>query len=616
MTRPNTIRKSIPGLWRTSRRFWPYMRKSRFLMVSGFLALVAETALRLLEPWPLKLIFDFILAGTLGAGFSFLSFGDGLDTMTLLTITAISMVAIIGLRALAAYFATVSFALVGNRVLTEVRNDVFQHLQRLSLSFHSKAKGGDLTLRVVGDVGILKEIAVTAMLPMIGSLFIFLGIIGVMFWLNWQLALVSLAVIPLYWLTTARLSRRIQQVSKKQRKQESQMATTAAESMTAIATVQALSLEDNFSKVFSVQNKQNLKEGVKAKRLEARLERTVDLLFAVATALVLWYGARLVLNNTLTPGDLLVFILYLRYAFKPQKDLAKYTGRLAKASAAGERIVDILDRKPDIRDMAGAVTAAPFTGHIRYDNVNFSYEQGRGGLSSVYFELLPGQHLAFVGPSGSGKTTLLGLLLRLYDPKSGRVMVDDRDIREYKIASLRSQISVVLQDGLLFASTLRENISCGDPDATEEKIITAARLANAHEFITKMPGGYDTDLGERGITLSVGQRQRIAIARAAIRQAPILILDEPTSSLDEKNQSKVIEALERLWQGRTTLISTHDLKLAAKADLILYIDNGGIAERGTHSELMKLGGRYAALFRLQTMGSDTISEDKSHALSL
>lgn len=616
MARPDTMRKSIPGLWRTSRYFWPQMRKSRHLIAGGFLALIGETAFRLLEPWPLKIIFDYILVGSLGTSLSFFTFVDGLDKITLLTIVAFAMIAIIGLRALAAYGTTVSFALVGNRVLTAVRNDVFQHLQRLSLSFHNKAKGGDLTLRVVGDIGILKEVVVTAMLPMIGSLFILFGIVGVMFWLNWQLALVSIGIVPIYWLITSRLSRRIQQVARKQRKQESELATTAAESMTAITTVQALSLEENFSKVFSVKNKQNLKEGVKAKRLEAKLERSVDVLFAVTTALVLWYGARLVLNNAITPGDLLVFFMYLRYAFKPQRDFAKYTGRLAKASAAGERIVDILERKPDVRDIPGAFTAAPFAGHVLYDNVSFYYEKGRGTLAGISFELLPGQHVALAGPSGGGKTTLLGLMLRLYDPTEGRIMIDGKDIREYKINSLRTQISIVLQDGLLFSETLRGNISCGAPDATEEKVVTAARLANAHEFITKMPAGYDTDLGERGVTLSVGQRQRIAIARAAMRQAPILILDEPTNSLDEENQGKVIEALERLWQGRTTIIATHDLQLAAKADLILYIDDGGVKERGTHSQLMKLGGRYASQYRLQTLETEVVfSEEKSHAVS-
>jgi ATP-binding cassette, subfamily B, bacterial len=585
-------------------------------MAGGLLSLVAETALRLLEPWPLKIIVDFILVGSLGASLSFLPFAEGLDKMTLLTILAVAMIAIIGLRALAAYGATVSFALVGNRVLTAVRNDVFQHLQRLSLSFHSKAKGGDLTLRVVGDIGVLKEVTVTAMLPMIGSLFIFLGIVGVMFWLNWQLALVSLAVVPLYWLITSRLGRRIQQVARKQRKQESQLASTAAESMTAIATVQALSLEENFSKSFSVRNKQNLKEGVKAKRLEARLERSVDVLFAVSTALVLWYGARLVLNNAMSPGDLLVFLAYLRYAFKPQRDVAKYTGRLARASAAGERIVDILESKPDIRDMPGALTAPHFAGLVIYENVGFSYGGGRLMLKGVSFKALAGQQVALVGPSGSGKTTLLRLLPRLYDATEGRVLIDLHDVRDYEVASLRKQVSVVLQDGLLFAATLRDNISCASPDATEEEIIAAARLANAHDFIMNLPEGYDTDLGERGVTLSVGQRQRIAIARAALKKAPLLILDEPTSSLDEANQENVIEALERLRQGRTTLFATHDLKLAAKADLILYIDDGHVVERGTHNQLLKKGGRYAAQYKSQTSETDTIIfKEKSRAFS-
>ncbi|MBE0480630.1 MAG: ABC transporter ATP-binding protein [Dehalococcoidia bacterium] len=605
MARPDTLVKSLPGLWRTSRYFWPHMRKSSFLAAGGLFALIGETLFRLLEPWPLKFIFDHIT----GADSLPIPYVSGLEPMLMIAILAFSIVVIIGMRAIAAYFATVSFALVGNRVLTAVRNDVFQHLQRLPLSFHSKARGGDLTIRVVSDVGILKEVAVTALLPLAGSLLVLFGIVGVMFWLNWELALISLAIVPLFWLTTARLSKRIQHVARKQRKQESKLATTAAESMTAIATVQALSLEENFSKAFSAQNKVDLKQGVKAKRLQARLERTVDILFAVSTALVLCYGARLVLSNALTPGDLLVFVLYLRYAFKPQRDFAKYTARLAKASAAGERILDILQRKPEVRDLPGAVTAPAFTGHIVFDNVGFRYETARGVLANVSFEVLPGQQVALVGPSGGGKTTLLGLLLRLYDPTSGRVLVDGRDIRDYKIASLRTQISVVLQDGLLFAASLRDNISCGNPEAGDRDIRSAARLANAHDFIMSMPNAYNTDLAERGITLSVGQRQRIAIARAAVRKTPILILDEPTSSLDEENQGKVLEALERLRQGRTTLVATHDLQLAARADLILYIDDRGVAERGTHEELMRLSGRYAVLYRLQ------LFEEKSHALS-
>jgi len=554
--------------------------------------------LRLLEPWPLKLVFDHVIARKPLDVWKLPS----LDPEIVLIFAALGMVAFAGLRAMATYWSDIGFALVASRVLAEVRAVLYRHLQYLSLSFHTRARAGDLTLRVVGDIGVLKDVAVTALLPLMANVLILAGMLAVMFWLNSELALIALVAVPLFALTATRLSRRIQEVSRAQRRREGDLAATAAESLGAIRVVQSLSLEEPFVHLFANQNNRELKQSILGRRLGARLERSVDLFTACATALVLWYGARLVMKNAITAGDLIVFLSYLRSAFKPLQDMAKYTSRLAKAAAAGERVLKVLKEEPEVRDLPGALPAPAFRGQVRFEGVSFGYGDERQVLKDIDLEVEASQWVAIVGPSGHGKSTLLSLLLRLYDPTAGRVMIDGRDIREYTIATLRTQISVVLQDNLLFAATVRDNIAYGAPGATPAQVESVAQLANAHEFIEVLPAGYDTILGERGITLSGGQRQRLAIARAAIRDAPILILDEPTTSLDEENQRVVIEALERLGWGRTTFLATHQLDLAARADLIVYLEDGRVIESGSHYELVNMGGRYAALYQLQAAG--------------
>jgi ATP-binding cassette, subfamily B, bacterial len=599
MSRPKSLRESLPGMARVVRRFWPYVRRQRGLLAGSFVMLFAGVGLRLLEPWPLKLVFDHVFdAAARGRPAAFPLLG-ALDPAALLLVAALAVVALTAARALTDYAYTVGFALASNRALNEVREDLYRHLQRLSLSFHTRAKSGDLIVRVVGDVGMLKDATVTAALPLLANLLALAGMVGVMVWLEWRLAAVVLLTAPLFWLCTVRIGRRIREVARAQRQREGAMASTAAEALGAIKVVQALGLEATFAGTFTREGRHNLTEGVKASRLTARLERTVDVLIAAATALVLWYGARLVLGGALTPGDLLVFLAYLKTAFRPVRDLAKYTGRLAKATAAGERVLDLLDRQPEVRDLPGAVEAPPLRGRVGFEGVTFAYEPGEPVLRGLDFVAEPGRHVAVVGPSGVGKSTLASLLLRLYDPTAGRVLFDGRDVREYTLASLRRQASVVLQDNVLFATSVRENIACAAPGVDGAEVEAAARLANAHDFITALPQGYDTVLGERGVTLSHGQRQRIAIARAVVRRAPLLVLDEPTTGLDEENQRAVAEALGRLAAGRTTFLITHDLQLAARADLILYLEGGAVRERGTHAELLRAGGRYAALYRLQ-----------------
>jgi ATP-binding cassette, subfamily B, bacterial len=613
MARSNSAVESLPGLWRIIRHFWPYLRKQRKLIALSFLALFAQVGFRLLEPWPLKFVFDQVIAPSVdgASGDTVGGFLAGNASMILL-LSAVAVVAIAGFRALSAYGSTVGFALVGNRVLTRVRSDLYEHLQKLSLAYHSRTRGGDITVRVVSDVGMLKDVTVTALLPMLGNILILVGMLSVMFFLHWKLTLLGLAVFPLFWLRTISLSREIQKVSRRQRDREGAIASTAAESISSIKIVQALSLENVFTGVFSADNDRSMKEGVKAKRLEASLERSVDVLIALATALVLWYGATLTMRGELSAGDLLVFLTYLKSAFKPVRDFAKYTGRISKAVAAGERVLSVFQEVPDVRDRSGAVPAPSFTGAVSFNNVRFSYDDATTVLDDINLDVAPGQRVALVGPSGNGKSTMINLILRLYDPTAGSVTIDGQDIRRFTVDSLRSQISVVLQDNILFAASVRDNIAYGATDATLEEIEAAARVANAHEFILAMPDGYDTVISERGVTLSNGQRQRMAIARAAIRRGPILLLDEATTGLDEANEQAVNDALHRLAQGRTTFLVTHDLSMAATADLIVYVERGRLVEQGTHTELMKLGGRYAAMYHLQATTLDHDTDRQSH----
>jgi ATP-binding cassette, subfamily B, bacterial len=610
-----SLKETLPGLGRILKRFAPQIRKQKSLLIVSFLALLAETLLRLLEPWPLKIIFDQILLPGIDHTAIVIPGLGTVSPIVLLTLLTFGSIGLAVLRGAAAYSSTAGMAVAASHVMTEVRGDLYSHLQQLSISFHNQSKTGDLIARVTQDITRLREVTVMALLPLLASSLTLVGMVGVMFWLHWEMAIIAIAIFPLFVISTTRTSRRIREVVRRQRKREGAMAATAAEAMGAIKVVQALSLQTLLGDTFSNHNRKSLQDDASAQKLSAGLERTMEVLVTVAVALVLWKGVQLVLQGAITPGDLLIFITYLKTAFKPIRQLAKYTGQIAKATASGERIIDVLDTIPDIQDTRGAYPAPSFAGRVQFDRVSFAYDpetQISGRLHNVSFEAEPGQRVALVGPSGSGKSTLVSLLLRFYDPLTGRILIDGHDLREYTVDSLRQQISVVLQDSILFAVTVRENIAYGNLNATQAEIEAAARLANAHEFILKLPQGYDTILGERGATLSGGQRQRIAIARAAIRQAPIVILDEPTTGLDNQSERAVNEALERLTHGCTTFIVSHNLQITEQIDRILYIEDGEVLEQGTHEELMQLQGRYARLYQLQ---ANVYSIDKKRFLN-
>ncbi|MCA9246600.1 MAG: ABC transporter ATP-binding protein [Planctomycetales bacterium] len=612
--RKENLQEVLPGFWQVMRHFGPYLRKRRGLMGGGLAMLFVSMAFRLLEPWPLKFIIDrVILNGPQNRSF-WPAFLDGWSSTEQIVAAMVATVLIAVCSASAAYFSNVMFFVMGNQVVIKLRNDLYRHIQGLSLSFHRKSRGGDLIVRVTRDVNLLRDVTSTALLPLLASIVMLALMVAVMFAMQWRLTLVALTVIPLYWIATIRIGRKIRDSARKQRKREGAMASVAAEVLGAIDTVQALSLEGLFTEKFVLQNKSSQKDDLKANRNSARLGRTVDVLLAVSSAFVLGYGAKLAIEQQLSTGDLVVFLIYLRRAFRPAKDFAKYTARMAKATVAGERVLQLLQHEPEVRDRPDAIEAPAFRGDVSLENVHFSYADRHPVLRDVCLNVKPGGKIALVGPSGIGKSTLVGLIIRLYDTTDGRVLIDGRDVRDYTLASLRRQISVVPQDTTLFATSIWENIACGRDDIDAAEMEHATRLANAHDFISALPEGYDTVLGERGVTLSRGQRQRIAIARAAIRKAPLLILDEPMTGLDGASRQSVMEALERLVEDRTTILITHDLHLASRMDEILMLEEGRIGEQGTHDELIRSGGRYAHLFHAR-LATGAASEDLSRVIS-
>ena len=584
--RPTALRGAAPGLRRTLRRFAPHVRSQRRLLVLGLLALLAEVAMRLLEPWPLAWVIDAVVVAA-GAD---LSARAPDDLGTVLVVASVAVFGVIALRALASFAMTLAFALAGNRVLTRVRGELYAHLNRLSMAFHDRSRTGDLVTRVTGDVGRLQEATVTAALPLAGNVVTLLGMVVVIAVLNWQLALVVLLVFPLFGLLSVRLTRRISGVSRAQRKAEGALASLATESLGAMTVVQSYSLENRMQERFGGSNERSLRDGVRAKRLSAGLERSTDVLVGLATGIVLYVGARQVLAGRLTPGELTVFLTYLKTAFRPMRDLAKYTGRIAKAAASGERIVDVLEVEPELRDAPWARPAGRVRGYVEFSGVHLSYVPGHPVLRGLDMRARPGERIAVVGPSGAGKSTLVSLLCRLRDPDQGTVSFDGHDLRDLTLASVRAQVSIVLQESVLFHASIRENIALGaEFEATDEQIEAAARLAGAHEFIGLLPHGYDTVIGERGSTLSGGQRQRIAIARAALRDSPVVVLDEALTGLDEGTEAEVTAALRRLTEGRTTFVITHDLAAARDADRVLWLEDGRVLRSGTPAEVLPAG---------------------------
>src|SRR5581483_4240062 len=459
---------------------------------------------------------------------------------------------------------------------------------------------GDLITRVTKDIDAIQDFIESTLLGIVVNVLTLVGMVALMFYSNWRFTLLGLSVAPVLVVFVYFYSRRVKAAARTVKKKESELMSNVAEKFSAIQVVQAFAREDYEDRRFRSESEENVIAGLQARSIKAKLSPLVDIIVAVGTCVVLAYGVKLITVGQLTTGVLVVFLMYLKKTYKPIKDLSKMTNTLSKASVAWERIQEVIGTESAIRDMPHAREAPPFKGAVEFDDITFGYDEEHLVLRNVTARIEPGQVAAIVGPSGMGKTTIASLLPRFFDPMQGAIKIDGVDIRQYTLKSLRDQISFVLQESLLFRGTIWENISYGRPDADPEETIRAAELANAHEFIMKLPHGYGTMVEERGGGLSGGQRRRIAIARAMVRNTPILILDEPTTGLDAASESAVVEALERLMQGRTCIVIAHHLSTIRNADVIFVVKDAKIVETGTHDELLKNSGVYRELYDLQT----------------
>jgi ATP-binding cassette subfamily B protein len=421
----------------------------------------------------------------------------------------------------------------------------------------------------------------------------------IMLALNWKLGLLAAVSAPLIWATSMHYRARIRNLERNVREKEGDIASLAQETISSIRVVKTFGGKAE-TRRFEHESGEMLEAGLRVARLEARFSWTLSVITALALALLVIVGANQVLAGAITAGTLVVFIQYLRDIQGPLTTLSRLSTRVAKAMVRANRINEVLSERPAVQELPGARVAERFRGHIRFEHVSFGYLPGRNVLHDVTLEALPGQVVALVGSSGAGKSSLASLLPRLYDPTEGRVLIDGQDVREFQLESLRSHIAVVLQESLLFRASIRENIAFGRPKASLRQIEEATRIACCDEFLQELPHGLDTVVGERGVTLSGGQRQRIAIARAVIRDAPILILDEPTTGLDAESEAGVMQALERLMEGRTTIMIAHKLSTVLRADKIAVMHQGAIVEVGTHGELLGSDGLYARAFQTQT----------------
>ncbi len=581
-------------------RIGDFIKPHWLSLLLAFVAVIGETLADILEPWPIKIVVDNVLQnkalkGWAGGVVAYI----GTDKLAILYFALAGVILIAVLGAISGYFEKYLTTTVGQWVAHDLRLMLYHRIQRLSLIEHGESRTGDMISRVTSDIDAVQDFINSALLGIVVNLLTLVGMISVMLYFNWRFTLIALSMAPVLGFVVYFYTRRIKKASRAVRKKESELLSGVAEALSSIQVIQAFAREDYEQRRFNSDSKQSVQAALQARSMKAKLSPIVDIIVAIGTCLVLGYGARLALRGEIETGVLIVFLLYLGKTYKPMRELTKLTNVVSKASIAFERIQEVMSVESRVADMPTASPAPLFKGAIDFDHVSFSYGADIQILKDVSFHIEPGQIAAIVGPSGTGKTTIASLIPRFFDPQSGQIKVDGMDVRGFTLKSLRDQVSFVLQDTLLFSGTIWENIAYGKPDADPLATIEAAQLAQAHDFIMAMPNGYGTMVGERGATLSGGQRRRIAIARAIVRDTPILILDEPTAGLDAASEQAVVQALEHLMKNRTCIVIAHHLGTIRNADVILVVKDAEVVERGTHAELIALGGVYARLNEIQ-----------------
>lgn len=580
-------------LWRFRDTLRPHHRR----LLLGTLLVLLASAVELALPWPLKVIVDDVLRGKEPAA----PIGPVLDTLGIggttpvLAALAALLALLAALAALLDYASTRLLNGVGERMLADLRRTTFAHLQRLSLGFHDRRQVGDLANRITGDIDQMQSLLVAALSTLLPNAALLCGIVVVVFVVDPVFGLLTMALGPMLFAVVLHYRSAIKQASRDTRKHEGHVASHVTETLGSIQLVQAYAGEKRSDERFRSYSEDRLQAGLRRVDVSARLPAAVDTVAQIGTAVVLFVGALRVVNEQMTLGLLLVFLAYLRQVLDPMRALAKLTSTISRGAASAERVEEVLRVEAAVQDRPSSRPHRAERGEVELRAVTFGYQTGRPILHDVSLRALPGQTVALAGPTGAGKSTIAGLLPRLYDPDEGQVLLDGRDLRDYTVDSLRQNIALVLQETVLLTGTIRDNIAFGNPDATEEQLHAAAEAAYVDEFVRHLPDGYDTTVSERGTTLSGGQRQRIAIARALVKDAPVVVLDEPTTGLDPLSEQYVLRGLRKLTTGRTVIVIAHRLSTLRNADRIYVIERGRVSDAGTYTELTSRPGTFSLM---------------------
>lgn len=572
------------SLWPQLRRIFALGKPYRLKIAFCMLLLLLATGIQLSLPIGIQTIFDQVIDG---------------GNRRLLNTVAVGLMLLFVVRSALAFYGTYLLSIVGYRIVTNLRARVQKHFVRLGLRFYHQQRTGDLVSRLSNDTASIREAVTDIIVATIMQAFTLIGSIVVMIVMNWRLSLVVLAIAPISSWLGRLFSPTFQKVAYEMQSRLAAANAVAQEMLSAIQVVKAFARDKHEASRYGEVNEDLFGIAVKSRKIYAFFNALINFVTSSSTIAIFWFGGNEVLSGRLTAGELVAFLLYSQNITNGFNMLAQQYIAFSQAAGASKRVFEILDTEPEIRELPEASSLKDHDLGVKFENVTFSYQNEQAVLRGINLEAKPGETVALVGPSGAGKSTILQLIPRFYDPEEGRVLVDGQDVKDLQILSLRERVASVSQEVFLFGFSIRENIRYGRLDATDEEVEEAARQANAHDFISQLPEGYDTQVGERGIKLSGGERQRISIARALLKDARVLILDEATSSVDATSESLIQDALERLRRQRTTFVIAHRLSTVRNADRILVIKDGQIEERGTHDELLKKEGLYHQLVQTQ-----------------